>query len=142
MKKLMIAVSVVIIALIVSIAATFILSVQFNGEPTTEGSDPSIDEVLDRSWDTEELTTNVEGDDYVRASFRIQADSGDTVEEVEKRDFQIKNAIIHRLAEMDADELGSSEGLETLEAGLQEDINQLLDEGEVESVYTTSRIIQ
>jgi len=142
MKKLIMTLSIVIVALLVSITATFFLAVQSDGETAAEETEPGIDEVIDRSWDTDELTTNLAGDRYVRASFQIQADATETREELEKRDFQIKNAIIHRMSEMDADELGSSEGIQTLEADLQEDINDLLDTGEVENVYTTSRIIR
>ncbi|AXF55127.1 flagellar basal body-associated protein FliL [Salicibibacter kimchii] len=142
MKKVIITLSIVIVVLLVSITTTFFLAIQPDGESAAEDPEPGIDEVIDRSWDTDELTTNLAGDHYVRASFRIQADANDTREELQKRDFQIKNAIIHRLAEMDADELGSSDGLQTLEADLQEDINDLLDTGEVERVYTTSRIIR
>ncbi|QQK76373.1 flagellar basal body-associated FliL family protein [Salicibibacter cibarius] len=111
MKKLVITFSIIIGLLLVSITAAFFLAGQTGSGSAAENEDPGIDEVIDRSWDTEELTTNLAGDHYVRASFRIQADSNDTTEELEKRDFQIQNAIIYRLAEMDADELGSSDGL-------------------------------
>lgn len=113
------------------------------GEEQAEGSEqPSIDEVIHRSWDTDQLTTNLGSDHIIRASFRIETDDPDTRMNVEMRDFQIKNLIIHRLAEQSADELRSSEGLRELEETLRTDINELLESGTVVEVYTTERVIQ
>ncbi|EZH67254.1 hypothetical protein DH09_04785 [Bacillaceae bacterium JMAK1] len=130
--------------LLIVVIAAFSWYVFFGDEAdSVEGSEgPTIDEIVSNSWDTEQLTTNLSSDHIIRASFRIEGDREETRIEIEKRDFQIKNAIIHRLAGMEADQLQDSEGLRELEQTLKEDITNMLEGGSVINVYTTERVIQ
>lgn len=111
----------------------------FNKDPNAA---PTIEEVVANSYMTEEITTNLLSNDFIRASFQLQADSKAAAEEVAKRDFQVNNIIIRTLAGMEASELSGPEGIEKLEATIRDEINELMQDGKVVRVYTTSWVIQ
>lgn len=107
-----------------------------------QGEEASIDDVLKASVDIPEVTTNLLSGDFIRVAFKIQTDSKDTKEEIEKRDFQINNIIIKELSNMNAEDFEGSEGKVKFEKSLQAKMNKILDSGEVELVYITSLILQ
>ncbi|MFZ4454161.1 flagellar basal body-associated protein FliL [Salibacterium aidingense] len=109
---------------------------------TEAGAEPSIEEIIDNSWETEEITTNLSSNHLFRGRFRIHADTKAAASELEKRDFQINNIIIHELAGLSADDLQSQDGIDTLEETLRSEINSMMDEGRIIRVYTTERMIQ
>lgn len=104
--------------------------------------EPSIDEIIDHSVDIQEITTNMMSNDFIRISFKLQADSSKSKEEIEKRDFQIKNIIIKHLSSLTSDDLKGSEGKTKLEEDIKTKINGILDSGQVVQVYITSSILQ
>lgn len=105
-------------------------------------AEPTIDEVLEQSVDTKEITTNLLSEDYVKISFKIQTDSKDAKEELEKRDFQVNNIVIQELAAMKTEDFKGKQGIENLEQTLKIRLNELLQGGKVVHVYTTSFILQ
>ncbi|NHM29802.1 flagellar basal body-associated protein FliL [Neobacillus terrae] len=107
-----------------------------------EAKGPTIDEVLEDSVDIPQLTTNLASDDYIRISFKIQTDSTDAKDEVQKRDFQVKNIIIQELSEKQAKDLQGKEGKLQLENALKHRINQLMQNGKVVKVYITDSLLQ
>lgn len=104
--------------------------------------EPTIDEIVENSWETEEITTNLKSDHFLKASFQIHANSKEARAEIEKRDFQINNIIIHELAGRTASELRTQEGMEDLEKTLRQRINEIMKNGKVVRVYTTDRVVQ
>ncbi|ELK44749.1 flagellar basal body-associated protein FliL [Halobacillus sp. ACCC02827] len=110
------------------------------GDTKKASGERSIDDIVDSSYTTEEITTDLESGDYVRISFRIVADSKDTVKELEKRDFQVQNILLKELAVMDAESFQS--GLSDLEATLKLKLNEFMDEGSVTDVYTVTKVLQ
>ncbi|SDG98106.1 flagellar FliL protein [Alteribacillus persepolensis] len=106
------------------------------------GAEPTIDEIIENSWQTEEITTNLADNHYLRAQFQIHADSKKAREELEKRDFQVNNIIIHQLANMSSSDIDSEEGIQELETTVRSQINETMQTGDVIRVYTTKRIIQ
>ncbi|WP_421384600.1 flagellar basal body-associated protein FliL [Bacillus salacetis] len=116
-----------------------IVLLKFNEE---EAAEPSIDEVIEASVDVPEMTTNLLSGDYIRISFKVQTDSKKAKEELEKRDFQMKNIIIEELSEMKSEELQGKEGKQQLETTIKDKANGLMQEGKVEKVYITSYMIQ
>ncbi|WP_252313470.1 flagellar basal body-associated protein FliL [Sinobaca sp. H24] len=102
----------------------------------------SADEMAANSWELEELTTNLADDHFIKASFKIQLDSEKGREELEKRDYQVKNAIIMDLSSRSAESLQTTEGLKEMEKALQETINKEMTKGKVVKVYITQRLIQ
>ena len=62
--------------------------------------------------------------------------------QLEKRDFQVKDAVISLLADTNADQIEGDKGKETFKKELKDKINSYLQEGKVEKVYLTSFNLQ
>ncbi|WYP24956.1 flagellar basal body-associated protein FliL [Alkalihalobacillus sp. FSL W8-0930] len=107
-----------------------------------ENAEPTIDEIIERSYDTEELTTNLLNNGFVRSKYKIQLDSKDALHELEKRDFQVTNVIITTLSGKEATDLSGPDGKLALEEELKEQINELMQEGTVQKVYMTEWVLQ
>ena len=128
----------VIIALVGAVASIMLL----NTNNQSKGSEPTIDEVLEMSVDIKEITTNLASNDFIRISFKIQTDSKDAKEELEKRDFQVNNIIILELSGLEVEEIQGKEGQLKLEETLKTKINEILQEGKVQKVYITQFLLQ
>src|SRR5690625_3337000 len=120
---------------------TYVLVTHLTKEPNPYG-EPTIDEIVAQSFETEEITTNLLSNDFVKATFKIHVNSKQALQEIEKRDFQVKNTILRVLSGKEADELAGPEGLDSLEATVRDLLNELMQDGAVIQVYTTSWVIQ
>ncbi|TQS75551.1 flagellar basal body-associated protein FliL [Ornithinibacillus gellani] len=129
--------SIISIVLIGTLAAFIVLYVLDN-EKTTDAQ--SIDEMVELSYETPEVTTDLEDGSFVRIQFQLILDSKDAKKEITKREFQVRNQIIKELATMKEADFKS--GLGKLEEQLQTKLNELMTEGEVTGVYTISKILQ
>ncbi|EDL63951.1 flagellar basal body-associated protein FliL [Bacillus sp. SG-1] len=140
MKNKLLTISLILLVTITLVGVlALIVVLKFNEEEVKE---PSIDEVIEASVDVPEITTNLLSGDYIRISFKVQTDSKKAKEELEKRDFQVKNIIIEELSEMKSDQLQGKEGKQELETTIKDKANSLMQEGKVEKVYITSYMIQ
>ena len=128
----------VIIALVGAVAIIMLL----NTNNQSKGSEPTIDEVLEMSVDIKEITTNLASNDFIRISFKIQTDSKEAKEELQKRDFQVNNIIILELSGLEVEEIQGKEGQLKLEETLKTKINEILQEGKVQKVYITQFLLQ
>ena len=97
---------------------------------------------MESSVDIEEITTNLASDNFIRISFKIQTDSKKAKEELEKRDFQVKNIIIQELSEKNTEDLKGKNGQIELESDLKDKINELMQEGKVVQVYIVNSLLQ
>ncbi|AYA75425.1 MULTISPECIES: flagellar basal body-associated protein FliL [unclassified Robertmurraya] len=142
MKKnklvMIMAILLVAITLVGAIAVVVILKV--TGEDKEK--ELTIDEVLEASVDIPQMTANLASNDFIRISFKIQTDSVTAKEELEKRDFQVKNIIILELSEKTAEDLKGKEGQQKLENDLKTKISEIMQEGKVEHVYITESLLQ
>lgn len=102
----------------------------------------SADEILETSFETEKITTNLGSGGYIQLRFRIQVSSKDAVEELSQRDFQIRNIVLRQAASMTEKEAKSAEGMIKFEEEMKNELNSLLQSGTVIRVYTTDKIIQ
>ncbi len=132
---------IILVALTLVGVVAFVLVNQYMNEPDPD-AEPTIDEIIAQSFDTAEITTNLLSNDFVRASFRIHVDSKGALTEVQKRDFQVKNIILRALSGKRASDLAGPEGIEAFEDDIRNQINELMQEGEVIQVYTTAWVIQ
>ncbi len=132
------AILLVAITLVGAIAVVVILKV--TGEDKEK--ELTIDEVLEASVDIPQMTANLASNDFIRISFKIQTDSVKAKEELEKRDFQVKNIIILELSEKTAEDLKGKEGQQKLENDLKTKISEIMQEGKVEHVYITESLLQ
>ncbi len=113
----------------------FLLTMQGKGED----GQPSIDEIVENSLETEEITTDLRDEGFVRIQFRIVTNSKDAKEELQKRDFQLKNILIKELSNMNQQDLSEVDNLENM---LKTRLNELMMEGKVTDVYTTNKVLQ
>lgn len=132
---------IILVALTLVGVLTFVLVTYFTNQPDPN-AEPTIDQIIEQSFQTEEITTNLMSNDFVQASFLIQVDSKAALKEIQKRDFQINNILLRALSGKKATELAGSDGIETFESDIRDQLNELMQEGSVIQVYTTSWVIQ
>ncbi|KAA6452378.1 MULTISPECIES: flagellar basal body-associated protein FliL [Bacillus] len=138
-KKLIIIMLIILIAIsALGTAAYFIVS----GKLGKSDKEPTIDEIVESSVDIEEITTNLKSDHIIRIAIKLETDSKKAKEELEKRDFQVKDAIITLLADTNADKIEGDKGKEAFKRELKNKVNSYLQEGKVEKVYITSFNLQ
>ena len=122
---------------------TLVLYFQFSNSASADpNKEPTIDEILALSVDTNEITTNLLTNDFIRVSFKIQVDNEKAKKELEKRDFQVRSIIIRELSGMRASDFSGPEGIEGLENLILVKINEYMQEGIVVKVYTTGFVLQ
>ena len=73
--------------------------------PEKVSGEQSIDDMVEYSFESPEVTTDLEDGAFVRVQFQIIADSSDAKKELEKRDFQLKNILIKELAKKNKEPL-------------------------------------
>lgn len=105
-------------------------------------AEPTIDEVIELSIETEEITTNLLSNHVIRTQFVIQTDNRHARNELEKRNFQVENIIIRELSDMRESDFQGSEGIRNLEEQIRYEINQIMQEGHVVQVYMSMRVVQ
>ncbi|MEC1668167.1 flagellar basal body-associated protein FliL [Bacillus mojavensis] len=138
-KKLLIILLIILIVIgALGAAAYFVLG----GKSEKSEAKRSIDEIVASSVDIAEITTNLKSDNIIRLAIKLETDSDKSKEELEKRDFQVKDAVISLLADTNADEIEGDKGKETFKKELKDKVNSYLQEGKVEKVYITSFNLQ
>ncbi|UTL74363.1 flagellar basal body-associated protein FliL [Bacillus halotolerans] len=138
-KKLLIILLIILIVIgALGAAAYFVLG----GKSEKNEAKRSIDEIVASSVDVAEITTNLKSDNIIRLAIKLETDSDKSKEDLEKRDFQVKDAVISLLADTNADEIEGDKGKETFKKELKDKVNSYLQEGKVEKVYITSFNLQ
>lgn len=141
-KKLMTIMLVIITSITLVGVTALVIVTNFMGTAEAKEKGPSIDDVIAHSYDLPEITTNLSSDNIVRLSFKLETDSKKAKEELEKREFQVRDIIISELSSITAEELDGKEGMNAFKKTVQKQVNELLQKGEIKKVYTTSYIIQ
>ncbi|MEK3855107.1 flagellar basal body-associated protein FliL [Cytobacillus sp. FSL H8-0458] len=139
-NKLLMIMLMMLVAITLVGAIALLIVMKFTDD---DGSnEPDIDEVLEASVDIPQVTANLASDDYIRISFKIQTENKKAKEELQKRDFQVKNLIIQELSEMEAEDIQGKEGQIKLQEDLKTKINGLMQEGKIVQVYITESLLQ
>ncbi|MFC0524146.1 flagellar basal body-associated protein FliL [Pontibacillus salicampi] len=126
---------------VITVAGVAALLFVLNSQGSEKASaDRSIDELVEYSLDTEEITTDLQNDRFVRIQFKIITSDKHAKEELQKRDFQLKNILIKELSQMEEKEFKT--GVDNLESMLQTRLNELMEDGTVTDVYTTKKVLQ
>jgi flagellar protein FliL len=128
-----------IVCLIFAAAVTFIVLDKFITKDKAGGT---IDEVVEASYDVPEMTTNLLSGEFVKVKFKIQTSSKKAKEELEKRDFQVNNVIIQELVQLKQEDLKGKDSIPKLETVIKEKVNELMKNGSIVRVYTTSIMVQ
>lgn len=110
--------------------------------PKTEASEPTAEELDKLLVETNEMSTNLADQSYVKIQFKIQSNNKEGKHELEKRLFQVNNLIIYEISSKKTEELSGQKGLISLENKLKTEINKIMQDGKVVRVYTTQKIIQ
>lgn len=138
--------TVILIALVtITLVSVIILALvwQFNkDEDKNKDEEPSIDEIIESSVDIPEITTNLADKKFIRISLKIQTDNPKAAEELEKREFQVKNIALYELSEIKQEDFEGKAGKQAFEETLKSLLNPLMQSGEIEKVYIVSYIIQ
>ncbi|HHW38888.1 MAG TPA: flagellar basal body-associated protein FliL [Bacillales bacterium] len=132
----------VILLVAIALSGVVVYFVITNINKVDSAKEPTIDEILEQSIDTEEITTNLNDGHYLVIQLKIQTDNKKTKEELEKRTFQIKNILIQELSLMKSEQFTSKEGLIEVEELLKMRLNEIVQKGTVEKVYITNRLVQ
>lgn len=108
---------------------------------TSEASEPSIDDQVENSFVTDEITTDLIDGSYVKIKFRIVADEKSALEYLQKGEgFQLNNTIIKSLTVRESDDFRT--GLEQIEESIKLKLNEILEDGLVTDVYIIEKVLQ
>ena len=107
-----------------------------------ESAEPSAKELVESTVTIEEITTNLLSNEFIRITFTVQTDGKKAKEELEMRDFQVRDVIVKELSDMKAEQFQGQKGIMELEERIKTKINEFMQEGKVVKVYTTSKILQ
>lgn len=88
------------------------------------------------------ITTNLLSDHYAVVQLNLLADGGESYHELEVRIPELKSIVIATLANSSRNDLKGAEGLKTFESSIREQINEVLQDGEIERVLITDFKIQ
>lgn len=99
-----------------------------------------IDDLVKYSYETPEITTDLQDGGFVRIQFQIVTDGKKAKKEIASRDFQLRNILIKELTHLTEEEF--STGLDDIEKIVVSKLNELMTEGKIVDVYTISKILQ
>ncbi len=142
LNKKLLTVLFIIVTSISIIGMTALAVVNNNLKKGNEQNEKTIDEIVDATVEVPEITTNVASGNIVQLSMRLETNDKKAKEELEKREFQVKDIVISVLANMEAKELEGENGMNLLKEKVKNNVNQLMQEGEVKEIYITSFILQ
>jgi flagellar protein FliL len=130
----------IVILVCVSIAGGIVLYLMLGDDTKTHADgERSIEDMIEDSFETEAVTTDLKDGSYVKIKFRIVTSNEETKQTLQK-DFRLQNIIIKELATKEEKDLKT--GLAELEASIKKKLNELVVEGEVTDVYTTEKVLQ
>lgn len=121
-----------IVILLLGGIITYVVLTNVKGDP--------IEDLVKYSYETPEITTDLKEGGFVRIQFQIVTDGKKAKNEIESREFQLKNILIKELAHLTEEEFTTS--LDDLEKIVQKKLNELMTEGKIIDVYTISKILQ
>ncbi|WP_027414603.1 flagellar basal body-associated FliL family protein [Aneurinibacillus terranovensis] len=102
----------------------------------------SADEFQKVTFQTDEITTNLLSGEVILAQFGIQADSEKTKAELQKRTIQVTHIIVETLSSLTPDNIKGAKGMEKMETDIKNKLNEVLQDGKVDKVITTHKVIQ
>lgn len=135
LKVMIISLSIILLTAAVVIVTMFMI---LKDKP--EDGQISIEMMNQLSFDTSEVTTDLDNGKFVRIQFKIIVNNKAALKEIEQRDFQMKNILIKELSVME--EADFKEGLTDLENAVKKKLNAVMEKGEIIEVLTISKILQ
>ncbi|WP_027963195.1 hypothetical protein [Halalkalibacillus halophilus] len=106
-----------------------------------EEGERTVEDMVENSFVTEEITTDLADGNFVRIQFRIVTDNNDASEELQQGDFfQLNDRIIQELTVMQEDDFRNE--LEYVKQQVQDSLNDILNQGMVTDVYIVEKAVQ
>lgn len=135
LKVMIISLSVLLLVAATAIVVIFV----FMKDKPDDGNIP-IEKMNELSYDTPEITTDLQNGKFVRIQFKIIVDNKAALTEIEQREFQMKNFLIKEISVMEVEDF--KVGLTALENNLKDELNKLMEKGEIIEVLTINKILQ
>ncbi|MDD9147057.1 MULTISPECIES: flagellar basal body-associated FliL family protein [unclassified Sporolactobacillus] len=133
---------VIMALMIIGIAAAFFV-MNRTAQSKVDVKNPTIDQIVNNlTVTTGEITTNISGDHFIKVDFKIQVSNSAAKDELTKRSFEVKNAVIYTVSGMKPADVQDQKGIANLENLLRNRLNGFLKSGTVTHVYTTEKIVQ
>ncbi|MFD2657195.1 flagellar basal body-associated FliL family protein [Gracilibacillus thailandensis] len=129
----------VVVLLIITIAGAVTLYFLLDST-SNEGEAMSIDDVVKNSYTTEEIRTDLNDGNFVLIQFQFITNSNAALEEIEKREFQVKNEFIKLSVDLTAKDF--QDNLSELESDMKTAMNKHMTEGQIVDVLIISKVIQ
>ncbi|WP_208592505.1 flagellar basal body-associated FliL family protein [Gracilibacillus suaedae] len=129
----------VVVLLTITIAGAVTLYFLLNST-SNEGEAMSIDDMVKNSYTTEEIRTDLNDGNYVLIQFQFITNSNDALDEIEKREFQVKNEFIKLSVDLTAKDF--QDNLSELESDMKTAMNKHMTEGQIVDVLIISKVIQ
>lgn len=126
--------------IVILLAGIVTLAVVLYSGDFAQSKSSSIDDIVENSYETSELTTDLDDGSFVRIQFQVLTDEKKAKKELEKREFQIKNILIKELTTLEEEDFKTE--LDSLEETLVSKLNEVMTDGEVTDVYTINKILQ
>lgn len=133
-------ITIILMLTIVLVAVVGFVVFKFMTVPI-EKTEPKAKELIDITVDTEEITTNLADDSYVKIKFKVQTDSKEAKKELEQRLFQLNDIIINQLSTMTSEQVRSQEEMKKAETEIQNEMNEWMQDGKITKIYTTMKVI-
>lgn len=140
MGKMKILIILVLVLAASGAGAFFFLGQEAEG--SAEKKQPTAEELVSMSIDTDIITTNLASPNFGVVQFNILLDSEKSKEEAEKRTPEVRAAIISTVAGFTKEELVGPEGISTLEEQLKGKLGDIIQTGNVERVLVTEFKVQ
>lgn len=141
MKNKMLATMITLI-LVILLAGAIAIIVIYKMDHTSANNGTSIDKVVESSVDVPEITTNLKNNNFIKIALKIETDSKKAKKELEKRDFQVKDAVIDELSETASEDLDSKEGKQKFLNNLKKTVDHYMQNGKIVKIYITSYVVQ
>lgn len=129
---------VVIIAAGTSFGFMYFFNMQNNDEPAR------ADQEMGPTYNLGEFTANlsaVSGYQFIRATIVVEVNDSEVIEELDKREPQVRDEILSILRRQSAEDLEEPGG-EVIKSQIEMSLNQLLPYGEIKNVWFTQLVIQ
>ncbi|RCW70709.1 flagellar basal body-associated FliL family protein [Saliterribacillus persicus] len=122
---------------IIGIAA-FVWVLFFSGDDSD--GELSLEKVVEYSYTTTELRTDLKDGNFVLIQFQFVTDSKKAKEEIQMREFQVKNEFIKESVVLTEEDFKNN--LAEIEDNLKTIMNEQMNEGKITDVYIVSKVIQ
>lgn len=114
------------------------------GEKLVKAKDkqPSVDEIINESVDTDSITTNFADGGYIKTKFKLITTSPKDAEEIKKLEFRIEDTVIQTINQIKKEDAVGPNGFTLIENNVKKNLNKALGGNYITRVYLVDKLIQ